>query len=604
MDQPSEAFVAAMVALREGRLDDAESQLVALRDAGDHSATIHNALAQVAQARGDLPATLDNLRHAAAADANDARPLVQIAQIERSRGDTAAALDAFRQAVTRQPRQLPPLRMLAALAYETGHFAEALSCSERMIELRPRGWEAHLRRGGALQALMRPAEAEQAYRDAMALKPGAPEPMLNLGTLAQDRGDMQAATDWYRKAIEAEPKNAAARINLAHALERLEQFEEAEREARIAADLNPNHFLPAILIARLQADREDYDEARATIEGALARTSDDEARGHLLMNLGLILDRIDRPDEAIRCFADGQRLLTPEGSPGHIALRDYLSRLEEVRYWPTAEVVAAWATPEAAPDDPVFLIGFPRSGTTLVEQILASHSAFETSDEKQILAATIANARQMYPGMSLPDCIEHLNEEQVAQLRAAYHEHARALVGDHLVGQRLIDKQPFNSPWLAVIRRLFPHAPIIIAHRDPRDACLSLFMQDIRPHADSLHVPTMQDVLNVYEAMMDGLLRNQDLLGLNCITYRYEEVVADTEGEARRLLEFLGEAWEDGVLRYHEHARQARRSSINIHAVTRPIYKRAVRRWERYRTWFEPWQPRLAPYVEALGYTP
>ena len=166
----------------------------------------------------------------------------------------------------------------------------------------------------------------------------------------------------------------------------------------------------------------------------------------------------------------------------------------------------------------------------------------------------------------------------------------------------LVDKQPYNTAHLAAIRRLFPEARVVVALRDPRDACLSLFMQDIRPNQDNLHLPTLADAADLYVAMMTGYVRNRGSLGLAMLEYRYEAIVENLESEARRIVEFLGVPWDPQVLTYYEQARRARRSSINIHAVTKPIYSRAVARWTQYADRFAPLESKLGPFVEAFGY--
>ncbi|MEQ8850651.1 MAG: sulfotransferase [Phycisphaerales bacterium] len=587
--------------LRSGRVEDAAAALRSLQPGADELERYHVIESQIAAASGDDDGAVAALRQAVASG-DGPQPLVMLAGALLRLGRRAEAIDALRSAVARAPRQLQPLRMLGTLCHEQGLFGEALDAWTRLAEARPRSPEGHLKRGAALQALGRVDEAEAAYVAATECKADAPEAWLNLGTLRQDRGDMEGAIEYYERVLAGHPDHAAALANLAQARERLGDATGAREAATRATTAEPGLLLPRLLVARLDAADSGPEAARAAMEDLLSASLSDEDRGHVRMQLGKAYDQLGDHASALACFREGWSLLTPSDSPAHRALEQYLALLDSLRSWPDEAAVSQWS-PAAADDGwtPVFLLGFPRSGNTLAEQVLGAHPSFVTSDERQILLATVNQCEQR-TGAPYPGCLATLDESGLRAARQCYREEARRQVGGSIEGRRLVDKQPFNIAHLAAVRRIFPEAPVIVAIRDPRDACLSLFMQDIRPNQGALHLPDFECVIDVYERMMSGYLANRERLGLRIIEYRYEDLVDDLEGQARRLLEFLKEPWSDACLAYHEHARRSQRSNINIDAVTQPIYTQAAGRWRRYDSLLSAEFSRLSRFIDVFGY--
>ena len=247
-----------------------------------------------------------------------------------------------------------------------------------------------------------------------------------------------------------------------------------------------------------------------------------------------------------------------------------------------------------------FLVGFPRSGTTLLDQILDSHPAIQVMEEKQVLAELIPKATTSLD--QYPTALANLDDAQAQALRDAYFEG----VAQHLElndDMLLVDKMPLSICQMALITRLFPKAKVILAMRHPCDAVLSNFMQQFAINEAMANFFNLPDAVHCYAQVMGLWRKSIDLLPVPYHTLKYESLVDDFEREVRALLEFLELDWDDAVLDYGSHAMS--KSVINTPSyqdVTQPINKRARYRWRRYEDKLAPLMDDLAPFIEAFGY--
>jgi hypothetical protein len=276
------------------------------------------------------------------------------------------------------------------------------------------------------------------------------------------------------------------------------------------------------------------------------------------------------------------------------------ARIAAVRAFASDRPGKACPATDPAGRAPTFLVGFPRSGTTLAEQILASHGAFATSDEAPLVDRVL---RRLDPaGDDATRGLGALTPQQIAGLRDAYWQEAGARFPALEAGKRLVDKQPWNLVELPFIARLFPAARVIVMLRDPRDACLSAFMQYFRLNPGTLHLLTLDDTVALYEVMMGLWADWRDNPPLASIELRYEDLVDDFDGSVGRLLEFLGVPWTDAVRDYRKTAGARFVRTPSRDAVTGPVSRDAVGRWRNYAAELAPLLPRLEPFVRLFGY--
>jgi hypothetical protein len=343
---------------------------------------------------------------------------------------------------------------------------------------------------------------------------------------------------------------------------------------------------------------------------------DDASRAFVAFEIATIQDRLGNYREAFRWFAEGNRMIAqspqargvdPEAFPRGVA------RLAErfSRQW-----VATWTPPvrynpaEHGGVTPVFLIGFPRSGTTLLDQVLNAHPALATLEEKPAVDAVkrALEARpqgyppQGYPPEGYPDVLASLGPEDIAALRQVYFAEVARHFPDAPNGI-VVDKMPLNIIDAGLIWRLFPEARVILALRHPCDVVLSGFMQAFRPNEAMVRFATLEGTAALYAEVMALWRRYAEILPLPVMATRYEDLVADFTGETRRILDFLGLPWDDAVLTYRERAKARAIATPSYHQVVQPIYARSVNRWRNYAEEMAPVLPLLRPFAEAFGYS-
>ena len=350
--------------------------------------------------------------------------------------------------------------------------------------------------------------------------------------------------------------------------------------------------------------REGRPEAALAIAAALMQHPLDEpSRLRLQFERGRALDRLDRVAEAMAAFAAGNawaRQAWQRQNPGpNPFLAEVDACLAHARHggldrWPAL----APSAPDGEPD-PIFVVGFPRSGTTLVEQALAGNSHLQVLME----AATAVRMRDIVAAMpdGYPQAIGALDEFDRRYLRTAYFDAvAGACTRDR---QRLlVDKMPLQMTRAALIARVFPRARWVFLARHPADACLSCFMQNFAPNPAMANFHTLADTVQLYVRTMALWELYRERLGLVVHTVHYHRLVTDFDGQMAALCAFLGVPVEADQARFAERARSGRRiATPSYEQVSQPLHRGAIDRWQRYRTWLEPYLPRLQPFIDRYA---
>jgi hypothetical protein len=369
----------------------------------------------------------------------------------------------------------------------------------------------------------------------------------------------------------------------------------AERALRVDA----NHFTASMALARVLMREDEFAAAeRAALNATKApRTSaDDRALAWALA--GEARDRRGETAAAFAAVTQADKLMSQRygqlqeaSHPAHPAnvrlLTEFVAR---------APAIGA-ATPFSTPA-PAFLIGFPRSGTTLAEQILSSHSGVTCLGETEYLFAALSVVLR---DGALLDRVANLSQAEIETVRAAYQ---RVVQADHpeAAGKLIVDKHPLHIVLLPVINRIFPDAKIIFTQRDPRDVVLSCYQQCFGMNVATAQFLELDRTAAYYDAVMELMLACREKLNLDLLQVEYRDIVADLEKEARQMAEFLGLTFEPAMLRYDETARGRTISSASARQVINPIYDRSLARWRRYASELAPVLPLLNKWARRLGY--
>ncbi len=561
----------------------------------------------------------------------------QQAQLEEARalhraGNAAAAEPIYRRIIETDPANPEAHHLLAVLALQRGAADDALALVERAIAVdgsaaRYRNTEgnAHMALGAvaaaedsfrraseldatfagarfnlgcALQALGRRAAAREAYEQAVALDPTYFDALNNLAGLLQGERDVARAVELYRRALAIRPDSPEAGANLAVALERMNETAEARRVAERVLSGAPDHAVANLVTATLDRRAGRCEQARARLERLLGAPRPALLAANAEMELGQCCDRLGSTDAAFAAFSRGNALRAGLDDAKAYDPERFLDAVHRNRSWFSRARVREWpAVQEEKGPDPVFFVGFPRSGTTLMEEMLRAHPSLVTTEERSPLVRVRGEI-----GVAYPEGLDALSTAGVAAARALYWDEARATLGAALDGQRLIDKLPLNLVELGLVARLFPRAPVIVALRDPRDVVLSCFMQQFRPNDAMASFFTLAGVTRLYAAVMDLWLHYREALELRYLEYRYEDLVAAPEQTMRRVIEFIGEPWSAAVRHYRGASVERYVATPSRQAVTEALTARAVGRWRGYRRHLGPVLPTVGTYVQAFGY--
>ena len=450
------------------------------------------------------------------------------------------------------------------------------------------------------------AAAERYFDKAVRLATKKSEALATAGQLSTDFASHQLAEHYFQQALEQKDASPETLARLAELYERLHRLEDASKLVEQALQLDANCALARLTHARLSRLAGHWEEAEKILRAVLG-SAQREIRIRGYYELGAILDRQGRYDEAMTAFLEAKAMLLPDTQPllaqvqaNRIAAKKTLADL-------TAETMRRWFDfgPQLQPHRRLaFLGGHPRSGTTLLEQVLDSHPDIVSAEETQVFVDDVFNPlKANLPGGSPLAILEAAQTDVLQQSRARYF-HSMELCLNHTIGDRLlIDKNPPITLLLPAFIRIFPEIKILIALRDPRDVVLSCFMQCYVPvTSGSVPYLSLEETTEGYAHMAEEWKFLSSLIKNPWLEARYEDVVADLESVSRRVLDFLGVSWDASVLRFDEHARSKRVRSPTYADVTQPVYKRALGRWRNYQKYLEPCLDRLEPFVKALGY--
>ena len=521
-----------------------------------------------AVARNDIPAAVALAEEALGGGVETPLVLNLCAFQREGVGRPQEALPLLLRALELAPNDPLVLNGLGRAYSKLARAAEALSAFDAAISISPGYSAAHTGRGLALEVLQRDAEAEQSYLAAIDLDPANPDALGALAAMGVRRRQ-PAAASYAERALAIDPWQSAATLALATLDQRAGDVSAVERRlAPLLAhgDLAPLHEASA---RRLFADALDA--------------------------LG------DRSQQALAQYDAANRLLrqvhadsfAAEGAEDGVALCERLSR--------HFEAVAGWT---AAPGDAaspasghVFLVGFPRSGTTLLEQVLASHAEVEALEER----ATLGDVGAWFENAASLQRLETLDAAEADRLRADYWTRVRAF-GVRPDGKLFVDKLPLNSLWLPYVAKLFPQAKVLFARRDPRDVVLSCFRRRFIINGATYHFTDMAELARFYAAVMDLAEVYRARLGMDWRVHRHEDLVEDFDGETRGVCAFLGLPWSEAMRDFAETARRRDVRTPSVDQVRRGLYREGMGQWRAYADGMASALPLLAPWVERFGY--
>ncbi len=467
------------------------------------------------------------------------------------------ALAAWREALARDPRCVPALLNIGKVLYEQKRTTQALAAYEQAAVLAPRAVPAHRALSLIYLDLERLEESERACRAVLALQPDHPSASATLGGILDRTGRAREAYE------------------LLAPLARQASLPQKELHA-VAANFGNacSHLEPP------------SDQAFAVLQRDLARPDLplDERKETLWILVGLA-DALGRRDEAFGWLEQAKALIPRDAPQGRRADARRIIEAAIASYTP--ERLARLPRAAHGSDLPVFIVGMPRSGTTLAEQIIGAHPAAFAAGELRLIPRLAVEA--LPREAPYPACLDALTQERADALALSYLDALRGLAPG---ARRIVDKMMFNFEHLGLIEILFPRARVVHCVRDPLDTCLSTYMRDIGNLAENRDMASLGRYYRRYAGLME---RWQRVLKIPILPLRYETLIEAPERTMRELIAFCGLPWDDACLRFHEHKRFVRTHSY--HQVQQPLYAGSIGRHREYEKYLAP----LRAALEGAG---
>ena len=522
------------------------------------------------------------------------------------RGDFPGALARCRAHLERHPDEVPALLLMGTLLGQSSQPGRALPFLTRAARLEPGNAAVRNDLGLVHLALGDAARAREAFETATGLAPRLAPAHFNLARLMMDARRLDAAERHYREAIACNPDFIDAMAGLAELLAHGARRREAADLCRHILSRRPDHAGAALVLSNLDFRARRFESGRRRLDTLLARggldpTSRSLAEGRRAQCLEALGDYdaafagFRRANEAVYEAA----MAALGGDTGAFSASVNVARLR--RHF-TSERVCAWPrrAPPGSGDAPVFLLGFPRSGTTLLDRMLASHPGVLTLEERDCLGG-------VYERFGASEAALHrLDAPAPAALRDARRDYwdrvGEELDGTGREGRLVVDKLPLNTILLGFIARIFPDARVVLAVRDPRDVCLSCYQQRFELNPAMLNFLRWDRTVAYYDAVMGLGMQVLEAGTLAWHRNTYEDLVEAPRAALRPLLAFLGLPWDDAVLDYRALARERYTSTPSAEQVVRPVYRSSIGRFRHYEQWLTPGIERLAPWVERFGY--
>jgi tetratricopeptide (TPR) repeat protein len=606
------------VSAQLGRLKKAESSYRQALTIQPDFAEAHLALGEKHLAENKLEEALACCQRALQLKPDYADGYSQMGTVFYTQGLLDEAQASFRRSLELNPNQPAVYYNLGIVLHEQGRPEEAVAGFQQALQFGSGAARIHYRLGLAQQDAEKMDVAATSYRKALQIKPHYAEAYAGLASVFQAAGNFREATDNYRQALRIRPDYAEAYHGMAAALALQGEEDEALRCCKKALNIQPDYIDVAALAATIAERSGAIEKAYAQLSSFLERGIDNvklalafadisphldrqveaidmmerllqldrplavEERRNLHFTLGKLYDIEHSFDKAFYHYRLGNELKPVAFDPEmhtveidsliKIHNRDFMGRM------PRASIRS---------DRPVFIVGMPRSGTSLVEQILASHPAvFGAGELGDIIRITNSLPNILGTDLHYPQCLSLLTCDKLDMLAQRYLHRLEEMSPDAL---RVTDKMPGNYMCLGLIELLFPGAHIIHCARDPLDTCLSCYFQDFpRGHSYAYDLSNLGVFYRNYQKLMQHW---RQVLMIPIMEIRYEDLVADQELVSRHLVDFCGLEWDDRCLDFHGNRRFVATASYN--QVRQPMYRNSVERWKNYERHIDPLKQEL-----------
>ena len=505
----------------------------------------------------------------------------------------------FENIIKQKPQSVEAHNNLGLINLESGQIDEAKKYFERAIKINPDYPDGYNNLGLMFMRLGEVENAKKNYEKSIEINPENFLAMNNLGILSKNLGDSKNAEKYFKNAITINPKYLLAHINLMQLYERLNlknELNDAVNEAEINFQNNP---IVKLYKGKLLYKNQDFSEAIKNLESIKFNESQLTFEKNRTLAIAKSYDKIEKSDEAFSYFSKTNDISLKQKSNktdknnflNLINLRnDYFNEFE----------VQKWKKLNSA-NDPIFMVGFPRSGTTLLDTILRSHPNIEVIEEKPLVEGIIKLLNNFTNGKL--ENLKDIDETKLEDIRNVYFSKREEFIKNKDSEKMYIDKMPLNIIYIGEILRVFPNAKFIFSLRHPCDCILSCFMQNFKLNDSMANFLNLEDSANLYNSVMNLWIKYTSIFSFKYHVLKYEDLVQNFEKSVKDVLEFLELNWADSILEFYKTAeKRGLISTPSYDQVNKPINTKAIDKWKRYEKYINNSYPILEPWIKKFEY--
>ena len=624
----------ANVLLAKGRSNTAKNILNKAIELNPKYLRSYSIMAGILVGEGNLQKAEFFLKKSLEINPKDINALVNLACVLKDSGNPTQAEKFLKDALKINPSFDFALTNLGAVLNELEKFDEGEQYLRKALSINSSSPMALNNLGNILSNKKNNKEAELCYRKAIEIKSDFSIAYNNLGSLLSKQGNLIEAEKFTQKAINFNPKFELAYVNLGTIKIDLDKLKEAEELFLSAIEINEKYNYAYSNLFRLYETTNKISKLKNKIESLnqneniineilmfkarisfrekdfiTAKKYIDQVSNEWIKNTdhstnllywsfrAFIEDKVRNYDEAFRCFEKSQLNLKYENTNPKI-FQDYITTYR--KNIDKDAFLAKTKGTKIIKDSPVFLIGFPRSGTTLLDTILRSHPEIDVLEEKPLINSVEQIIKSKFK-CSL-DKLHNLTSKDLDYLRNHYLEILRNNC-DNKNAKILIDKFPFQTVCLPLINLLFPNSKIIFTHRNPYDTVLSCFQQSFEPNNAMANFRSIESASRIYDLTMSIWLDYKEKLKINHITSKYEDLIEDFDKHILKILNFLDVSWDENIKNYRNTAHD--RGKINTPSssqVVQPLYKSSIDKWKNYEKYFKNSNRYLHKWISYFKY--
>ena len=570
------------------------------------TAVAYHLLGLVAQKLGDNNLAEQQISKSLSIEPDDAKANNNLGNIFKAQGRMEEAVSSYRKALDINPQLVEVHFNIGTALMALEKTAEAAPYFQKAIEIKPDYIEAYHKLGIVSASLGKAEDAEAIYRKIIALNPDDVEAHSNLGSILKAQGRMEEAVNSYRKALSINPESATVHFNLGLCLQAAEKAAEAAPYFQKAIDIKPDYLEVYLNLGAVYAYLGMLEEAAATYRKAIAVKADYvEAHAYLALtikhteydddikkmeslyinpgtdsenkiilafSLGKSFEDFYQYEKAFHYYSSGNKLKRASYTYSIDTDKKFMNTIKETF---TGSLFNKHVRSNSTDIQPIFILGMPRSGTTLIEQILASHPNVHGAGELDYIKDTFSKRFKDY------EDLRQLNDNHLAE---AGNEYLDMLKKHSIDALYITDKMPHNFMFIGLIKLILPQAKIIHCYRDPMDTCLSIYKNNFyNAHYYSNDLKELGQYYNLYRDLMDHWHRS--LPGF-IFDISYEDMVNDQEVNTRALLDYCGLEWNDACLEFFNSDRVVTTTSFD--QVRKPIYRSSMQAWKHYEDQLQP----------------